>query len=158
MSVDLHRSDSLQWLNIWAPNLQTLGLQACYSLQRLDFLDVHPLQSALPANHQIPDLLVNTANANLSAQAKRSLRNHPTAIKEGQQHGGVPTEGMFASMFGSAAGGGDGDDGPDSDWGDEGESEDGDFDEDDFNEFTDDEEDTDEEEESEEGSGVEEVD
>jgi hypothetical protein len=55
-SVDLHRSDGLAWLKIWAPNLRNLGLQGVYGLSRLDFLDCHSMQSQLPPGHVIPHL------------------------------------------------------------------------------------------------------
>ena len=40
-SIDLHRSDSLGRLKIWAPNLESLGLQACYRLERWGCYKVH---------------------------------------------------------------------------------------------------------------------
>lgn len=149
VSVDLHRSDSLGWLKIWAPSLQSLGIQACYALRRLDFLDVHPMQSQLPADHVVPDLVVNTLKANLSGQAKQSLRDHPTATKSGRRHGGMPSE-NFAPVPGGVAGGAGGGDDWDDEWDDEGESDDED---EDFDEYTDDDDDDDDVE-----SDVEEVD
>jgi len=100
-SVSLHRSDCLEYLKIWAPNLVTLGLQACYSLESIAFLDVHPMQAQLPPDHQIPELTVDTTNATLGPAAKRALRHHPTAVKAGgPQRRGMPTEAAFAQMFG----------------------------------------------------------
>jgi hypothetical protein len=56
-SVVIHRSDGLESLKIWAPNLQNLVLQACYALTVLDFLVSHPMESLLPSNHVTPPLV-----------------------------------------------------------------------------------------------------
>jgi hypothetical protein len=46
-SVDIHRSDSLESLQLWAPRLEFLGLQACFALTRLVFRPWHELAHAL---------------------------------------------------------------------------------------------------------------
>lgn len=69
-SIDLHRTDSLQALSIWAPKLTHLGLQACYSLDKLEFLTEHPLAAQLPAGFACAaPLRVVTENANLGPEA-----------------------------------------------------------------------------------------
>ena len=40
--LDLYRSDDLTYLKIWAPKLQSLNLQACYSLEEVTILDRKP--------------------------------------------------------------------------------------------------------------------
>jgi len=109
-SVDLHRSDALDTLTLYAPYLESLGLQACYGLETLTFRKTHPTLSALlPAGHVPPPLSVNTTNANLSRQAKMALRNHGNVVPSRSRHQGMPTESLFASMGGMMGGGGFGD-------------------------------------------------
>ena len=99
-SVDLHRSDALDTLTLYAPNLERLGLQACYGLDHLTFHDTHPTLSALlPAGYLPPPTLeVNTTNANLGARARRALREHPRVVKSATRHQGMPTEAHFAGL------------------------------------------------------------
>ncbi|KAL3910398.1 MAG: hypothetical protein SGPRY_009072 [Prymnesium sp.] len=97
-TIDLHRSDSLRSLSMWAPNLRHLGLQACYGLDRLHFLKTHPLAALLPADHVTPTLEVNTVNASLSASATRALNAHPKVKQATSSHSGMPTESIFANM------------------------------------------------------------
>jgi hypothetical protein len=118
VEVDLHRSDSLDTLTLYAPNLRKLGLQACYGLETLTFRASHPTLSAqLPPGHTPPPLEVNTTNANLGAAARRALRSHPHVVKSRTRHQGMPTEAMFAGMGGMMGGmmGGDWDDNDDDD-------------------------------------------
>jgi hypothetical protein len=106
VSVDLHRSDSLDRLTLWAPNLRSLGLQGCFGIEQLVFLETHALATALPTGYTCDQPLeVNTKNANLSKAAERALSSHPRVVGAATAHRGMPTEGMFAQM----AGGGDAD-------------------------------------------------
>jgi hypothetical protein len=99
LSVDVHRSDSLERMTLWAPNLQRLGLQACFGLQDLAFLPTHALAAALPEGYVCTNPLeVNTTNANLGQGARRAIREHPRTVKSRAAHQGMPTEGMFAGM------------------------------------------------------------
>jgi len=41
-SLDFYRSDDLTYLKIWAPNLESLNLQACYSIEEVKILDNKP--------------------------------------------------------------------------------------------------------------------
>jgi hypothetical protein len=68
-SIDLHRSDSLEWLTLWAPNLRSLGLQACYGLDHIAFLETHPFAARLPSGHAGPLLQVSTLNSNLGPRS-----------------------------------------------------------------------------------------
>jgi len=38
-SLDLYRSDDLNYLKIWAPRLENLNLQACYDISKVSLLD-----------------------------------------------------------------------------------------------------------------------
>jgi len=90
ISVDLHRSDRLRTLTLWAPNLSALGLQACYGLDKLNFLKTHPtLAALLPHSHHRPPLKVNTTNANLGPQARLALEEHPNVVKSRTSHQGM---------------------------------------------------------------------
>ncbi len=103
-SIDLHRSDALETLTIWAPNLRCLGLQACYGLEDLQFLTTHPtLASEIPADHRPPPLEVNTVNASLGPRARRALKQHPAVVASRTRHQGMPTEEMFAGMHAGGA-------------------------------------------------------
>jgi len=131
VEVDLHRSDSLETLTLYAPNLRRLGLQACYGLNRLTFRTSHPtLSSGLPANGTPPPLEVNTTNANLGRHARRALLEHPSVVQSRRRHEGMPTEAMFAGMGSRDDDEEDDDDDEDEDEGDEDEYEYGEDDED----------------------------
>merc|ERR1719186_2472710 len=41
-TLELHRSDDLNYLDIWAPKLEDLNLRACYSLDEVNILDRKP--------------------------------------------------------------------------------------------------------------------
>ena len=102
--VDLHRSDGLHTLTIYAPNLRNLGLQGCFGLENLVFRPDHPtLSASLPSDHHLPPLEVNTVNANLGPRALKALREHPSVISSRTRHQGMATEGIFANMAGFGA-------------------------------------------------------
>ena len=103
--IDLQRSDSLSALSIWAPKLFHFGLQACYNIETIDFLESHPLASSLPPNFKCTTrMVVNTVNAVLSHKAKRALHNHPRAVPAMHQNAGLATESAFAQMRGTTGG------------------------------------------------------
>eukprot|EP01052_Picozoa_sp_SAG31_P034716 SAG31_NODE_4095_length_3592_cov_2.576009_3_plen_639_part_00 len=111
VDVDLHRSDSLDTLTMYAPNLRSLGLQGCFGLDNIVFHPTHPtLSASLPSNHRIPRLEVNAVNANLGRRAQKALREHPCASSSRMRHQGMPTEEMFANMGMGGTIGGFGDD------------------------------------------------
>jgi len=80
-TIDLHRSDSLGSLTIWAPNLRSLSVQGCYSLDKLRFLESHPLKAQLPRGHKSPQLEVNAENAALGRVAKKAIDRNPNVVK-----------------------------------------------------------------------------
>mmetsp|Transcript_30028 Transcript_30028/g.52715 ORF Transcript_30028/g.52715 Transcript_30028/m.52715 type:complete len:392 (+) Transcript_30028:44-1219(+) len=98
LEIDLHRSDSLQEISIWAPYLRALGLQACYSLNRIKILKNHRLKKHLPKNYKESVFEVQTRNAVLSKEAAADLKRNPRVKFGGFAHAGMPTEGMFADM------------------------------------------------------------
>ena len=98
-SIDVHRADALPGLSIWAPNLQDLGLQACYGLEFLEFPETHATLSALlPRSHEPTTFDVNTQNANLGRAAAAALARNPRA--RSSAHPRMPIESMFANMGG----------------------------------------------------------
>ena len=114
-AIDLHRADPLESLSVWAPNLTSLRLQACYSLDVIEFPATHALAATLPAGPACrAPLKVDTANACLGPTAVAALRAHPRVVKSRASHAREPmmaTESIFAGMHG----GGGGNDGWDDD-------------------------------------------
>ena len=113
-SIYIHRSDGLEGLSMWAPNLKTLKLQANYNIGFIDFLEDHPLKKSLPANHAPPKLEVTTINCNLSPEVRQEIADHPTAVMMkddaggrdfagGMAGGAGAMEAMFAQMHSNAA-------------------------------------------------------
>ena len=79
--IDLHRSDGLETLSIWAPNLKQLGLQACYEIESIKILKEHPtLSAALPEGHKPSTFTVNTLFANISKDAMRALKKSGRSV------------------------------------------------------------------------------
>ena len=73
--INLHRSDCLRKISIWAPNLEHLGLQACYDVECVILLRAHPILSRdLSKWHKPTNFTVNTRYANISESALASLR------------------------------------------------------------------------------------
>eukprot|EP00038_Savillea_parva_P012791 m.206983 g.206983 ORF g.206983 m.206983 type:complete len:381 (-) comp23533_c0_seq1:138-1280(-) len=101
--VDIHRSDSLQGITIWAPNLEHLGLQGCFALEDITFLDDHPLAKDLPAGRKPSVFTVNTANAVLGPNAISVLDTCPRVRRSGVSHDCMPNEEMFAQMASGGA-------------------------------------------------------
>jgi hypothetical protein len=79
-SIYVQRSDGVEGLRIWAPNLKMLTLQANYQLEFIKFLEDHPLKASLPEGHVPPKLEVSTINCILTPTAKRDIEAHPTAV------------------------------------------------------------------------------
>jgi hypothetical protein len=97
VSVDLHRSDGLGTLTLYAPNLRNLGLQGCFGLDNLVFRPTHPtLSASLPSDHRLPRLEINTTNANLGRRAQRALCQHGNVVRT--RHQGMCTEGINMGM------------------------------------------------------------
>jgi len=77
-SLTIHRSDCLNNLEIWAPRLELLNLQACYDLNDINFLSTHPLVVNLEPQfkHRVP-LVVTAENAALGERALEAISRHP---------------------------------------------------------------------------------
>ncbi|KAG1667361.1 hypothetical protein FOA52_001421 [Chlamydomonas sp. UWO 241] len=104
-SIDLHRADCLQSIRIWAPSLAHLSVQACYSLEDIEFLRTHELAASLPAGHRPPPrLMVNSENACQGRRAQAALRARG-ADYSAPAYDAMPTEAMFAGMHGAFGGG-----------------------------------------------------
>ena len=77
-SIRLHRAELLERIDLWAPRLVDLNVQAAYDLNEIHFLKKHDLMKELPANFAFGDeLCVNATNANLGAHAIESIVAHP---------------------------------------------------------------------------------
>jgi len=76
-SLRVHRMDTLGYLELWAPNLQSLNLQACYGLDHLKLHKKPPHDSLkLPNDFQAPaKVMVDVTNANLSGQVYDELES-----------------------------------------------------------------------------------
>ena len=79
VSIRLHRAECLQYLELYAPRLTILDVQAAYDLDKIVFKDDHPtLKSKLPANFAFGERLhVNAVNALLGPTAKQAILSHP---------------------------------------------------------------------------------
>ena len=102
-SIDLHRSDLLRSISIWAPRLKELGLQGCFGIDSIEFPATHVLAVALPPDFVCRSpLRVNSENANFGPAAKAALRAHPRikAAHPSTAHPGMPggMESFFAAM------------------------------------------------------------
>ena len=77
--IDLHRSDTLEFVSIWAPRLTSLRLEAC-SMDDIEFLATHPLAASLPAGFVCrKPLRVMKVYSTLGTAAKNALSAHPRA-------------------------------------------------------------------------------
>jgi hypothetical protein len=83
-SIRLHRPDLLGRIDVWAPRLKKLDLQAAWDIQEIHFLPTHPtLARDLPPNFVCPDeLVVSTMNVNVKGQALAALRAHPRVYED----------------------------------------------------------------------------
>jgi hypothetical protein len=76
--IRLHRAELLERIDVWAPRLTQLDVQAAYDLDEIYFLKNHPLERDLPANFVCrEELTVNAINACLGRQAMAELNAHP---------------------------------------------------------------------------------
>lgn len=70
--LNLYRSDDLHHLEVWAPKLETLSLQSCYSL---DHVRLAPKEGT--------SVTVNVKNASINRMSLRHLEQHPRVDPEG---------------------------------------------------------------------------
>ena len=90
--IDLHRTDCLGALSVWAPTSRHLGLQAAKVLEVLEFPETHPVyHRARAASHVPTPFGVNTMNSCLGEAAKNALRANPRARRAAAAHRGMPT-------------------------------------------------------------------
>jgi hypothetical protein len=80
--VNLHRSDCLRSVTLYAPPLEYLSLQACYDLENLQFQDQHrKLTKSLPPDFTAPSRIeVVTTNAVLSSKIEQILKENPRIV------------------------------------------------------------------------------
>lgn len=107
----------MQYLELYAPRLTMLDVQAAYDLEEINFVDTHPvLSQKLPRNFQFEEELhVNVVNACLGRKAQRAIVNHARFHGELCENdeddddfgfgGGNPMEAMFRQMHGGGGGG-----------------------------------------------------
>jgi len=119
-NIRLHRAECLEYLELYAPRLTMLDVQAAYDLDEIKFNDTHPvLTQKLPKNFQFnQELEVNTVNACLGEGAKHAIAHHPRFygdLEEGDSDddgfggfggSGNPMEAMFRQMHSGGGGGG----------------------------------------------------
>ena len=137
--IKLHRSDLLRSIDLYAPRLLNLNLQACYGLERIDIKDSHPtLSHDLPDGFQPTRFSVSHMNATLDRSLVLYLMEHPRVnyeddggdsddefgmggggmnpmealfqqIHQGMNNGMNPMEALFQQMERMNNGDGDGD-------------------------------------------------
>ncbi|CAE8598647.1 unnamed protein product [Polarella glacialis] len=77
-TVKLHRSDCLSAVSIWAPQLLSLNLQACYAIQKVTILDEHEMKAQLPICSDVSRrIVVNLENASVPQRVIDYLLAHP---------------------------------------------------------------------------------
>jgi len=100
--IKLHRSDSLSAIELWAPRLQSLNVQACYWLEEITILESHPLAAELPAGFTPTRFQLYTVNASLTPELKIAMRAHPrvTFAQDGSDDENFtnPMEAFWAQM------------------------------------------------------------
>ena len=94
-TIDLHRSDGLPGISLWAPNLEKLRLQGCFSIWNIEILKSHPLAETLPEGHEPTKFRVNTLNANIGAKAMKALKKSRRCIFEENVDDGLPGVGAM---------------------------------------------------------------
>lgn len=99
-TIKLWRSDNLEAISVWAPNLEYLNLQACFNLEWITLLKSHPdLSKELPKRHKPSWFKVNTLNANLSPSALRTLQRSGRCIIEDEDIENCKTAPMEAQLM-----------------------------------------------------------
>lgn len=77
-SIRLHRAECLERLDLWAPRLTNLDVQAAYDLEQVHFQKNHALKHELGEDFGFDEpLRVNATNASLSRQAIGAIASHP---------------------------------------------------------------------------------
>mmetsp|Transcript_10161 Transcript_10161/g.25486 ORF Transcript_10161/g.25486 Transcript_10161/m.25486 type:complete len:121 (-) Transcript_10161:131-493(-) len=88
-SIRLHRAESLRELELWAPRLEKLDLQAVWDLDRIEFVENPALRAQLEEGFTFTaPLRVSVINGKIGANARRNLLEHPSVRKiEGDKYG-----------------------------------------------------------------------
>eukprot|EP00918_Siedleckia_nematoides_P016154 GHVU01034801.1.p1 GENE.GHVU01034801.1~~GHVU01034801.1.p1 ORF type:complete len:421 (-),score=39.18 GHVU01034801.1:247-1509(-) len=88
-SVRLHRAESTEILDIWAPNLVTLDLQAAWEMKELNILTTHRMARELPPGHQPSKFDLNIENCSFSGSQVETFESHPRvrSISRGANNG-----------------------------------------------------------------------
>lgn len=87
-SLNLYRSDDLEWLEVHAPKLRSLNLQACYSCEHVCLF---PKEG--------PEVSVNYVNANIGTKSLKHLAQHPHVGTE-NMHGSNDDDDDIGGMLG----------------------------------------------------------
>jgi hypothetical protein len=75
LGILLHRAEVLQRIDLWAPRLFNLDVQAAYDLNEVHFLKEHSLAAQLPPNFVCnEELKVNDTNAMAELNAHPLIR------------------------------------------------------------------------------------
>ena len=88
-SLNLYRSDDLEWLEVHAPKLMSLNLQACYSCEHVRLF---PKEG--------PPVSVNFVNANIGRKSLKHLAQHPRVGME-NMHGNNDEDDDIGGMLGT---------------------------------------------------------
>ena len=70
-NIDLHRSDDLRGLSIWAPKITDLNLQACYGMEECNFFDEIPMfknKKGYEFDGNLSEFKVNILNSGLGPE------------------------------------------------------------------------------------------
>ena len=97
-TIDLWRSDGLPGISLWAPNLETLRLQACYAIKNIEMLESHQLAEMLPEGHEPTKIRVNTVNANISRKAMKALKRSGRCLFEEWDPAELGMKGQMEAM------------------------------------------------------------
>ena len=79
-SISLHRAELLRRVDLWAPRLTNLNVEAAHDLAEIHFLEKHVLGDELPAPEDFTfreELRVDASNACLGTQAVEAILAHP---------------------------------------------------------------------------------
>lgn len=99
--INLHRAECLDSLVVYAPRLEKLSLQACYSMGgRLTFKKTYPgLSEEMPENHEPPVCEVTITNAIVSPAIMRTLKNNPKCRIVNEDSQGPLGSEQFFNLF-----------------------------------------------------------
>eukprot|EP00918_Siedleckia_nematoides_P081867 GHVU01179452.1.p1 GENE.GHVU01179452.1~~GHVU01179452.1.p1 ORF type:complete len:305 (-),score=45.56 GHVU01179452.1:274-1188(-) len=99
-SVRLHRAEATEILEMWAPKLVKLDLQAAYGVTDVNLLTTHRLAEDLPPGHELSKFYLNVENCTFSARQLEEFESHPRvrSVYRGNAESANSMEGHFAKM------------------------------------------------------------